>query len=267
MFKVAILGSGPAGLIAAHAAATDGRVDEVHIYSRGEKSTMYGAQYLHAPIPGATFDDPINIDYVLRGTRAAYRAKVYGENFNGHISPEDLGSNHQAWDIRKTYDWLWMAYSPSIHALPITPGDVAELLDDYDLVVSSVPAPAICHSKHTFRGTNIWAAGEAPELGIVFASAEACPEGTVVCNGLAFPAWYRISRIYGRMTVEWPGWVDAQHVPKTAALVTKPTASACDCWYDSEAFLRVGRYGTWLKGVLSHEAYLQVQERIDAIAR
>src|SRR3546814_7896241 len=63
--KVLILGCGPAGLIAAHAAK---RMDaDFIVMSKARKSFMNGAQYLHAPIPGVSLAEPFLINYQISG--------------------------------------------------------------------------------------------------------------------------------------------------------------------------------------------------------
>lgn len=50
--NIAILGCGPSGLVAAHAAMQININKRVSVFSRNLRSPIYGAQYLHQPIPG-----------------------------------------------------------------------------------------------------------------------------------------------------------------------------------------------------------------------
>src|SRR5678809_864059 len=59
--RVLILGCGPSGLIAAHAAYNRGA--DFIVVSKARKSFMNGAQYLHAPIPGVSIKEPFLINY------------------------------------------------------------------------------------------------------------------------------------------------------------------------------------------------------------
>lgn len=265
--KVAVLGSGPAGLMAAHA-AVDAHALQVpddlflDIYSKGEKSSLYGAQYLHAPIPGMTKDESDVIDYRMVGEPEDYRRKVYGSTWVGEVSPEKYNGLQRAWDIRATYDNLWAEYGRYIHEVLVEPNDLQQIVNGkfYDIIVSSIPLPYLCHQGHHFGATEIIAAGDAPDLGINIGSMFRCPENTVLCNGNPNPSWYRLSRIYGHTTVEWPGRGPETMVPvKTAALVRKPTDHNCDCW---PTVFKVGRFGSWAKGVLSHTAYEKTYDQI-----
>jgi hypothetical protein len=247
--KIAVLGCGPAGLMAAHAAAITGA--QVACFSRGSgdspiKSALYGAQYLHAPIPGFEHQ-PNLVQYELDGDVDGYRTKVYGPRWDGTVSPEELLQAHLAWDIRRTYDWLWDAYGPEVNVVDLNIPKVHDLHVQFDLVINTIPLDALCMRGHTFGFTTIKAAGEAPEIGVQLPYV--CEDFIVKCNGEPDVSWYRISNVYGRKTVEWP---DSVSPPFSHAVVRKPTFNNCDCWPD---MIKAGRYGSWTKGVLSHHAF------------
>lgn len=248
MMNVYVLGCGPAGLAAAHAAIILGH--EVTIFSRKRKSHMFGAQYLHFPIPDLYTPPPIEVSYKLQGSIASYRRKVYGQAYDGTVSPGELDSIHMAWDIRSAYDQLWQLYHELIVEDEI---DEEWMAHNQNLrpMISSVPLPVICMAplRHSFGSVDIYAAGEAPEWGVFFGGLDV-PQDTVICNGNKLPAWYRASRIFDRITLEWP----ADSIPgeQSGFKVCKPIRNTCTCWPD---VLRVGRYGKWEKGVLVHHAF------------
>lgn len=248
--KVAVLGCGPAGLMAAHAAASLG-VPTV-VMSRKRKSPLYGAQYLHAPIPNVTDRDArVTVDYRLVGSVDDYRRKVYGRWWDGTVSPEDLEEEHEAWDIRSTYDRLWDMYQDAIVDVDVDGPSVKKVQEHFDLVVNTIPLNSLCmNPSHVFKSQEIMAAGDAPDLGIQLNRMYTCPPNMVVCNGEDSPLWYRMSNIFGHMTVEWPG--GSNPPVSTAAVVRKPISNNCDCL---PGVLLAGRYGSWTKGVLSHDSY------------
>lgn len=264
--RITILGCGPAGLMAAQAVQdashSTGESHMLTIVSRKRKSPMYGAQYLHRPIPNITPMYAREVKYTLRGYADDYRRKVYGTLWDGKVSPEDLTEQHQAWDIRATYDMLWSFYEYGINDMQIDPFVVKNMLDNdqADLIISTIPRALMCHMGHAFGATEIWAAGDDPEQGLDISQMYGCPEGHVICNGEDSPAWYRMSRVFGRTTVEWPGALSSVPVA-TAARVRKPTTHDCDCWKD-EPIMFSGRYGEWSKGVLSHETYFNVYKEL-----
>lgn len=249
---VVVLGSGPAGLFAAHAAVRAGRPPR--IFSRSlYPSDMFGAQYLHAPIPGLPAVSAV-IDYQLTGTVMDYARKVYGSHASGlQVSPSMLGGVREVWDIRTAYLRAWELYGERVEEVNVTPEwMLSEMAKGGALhgctVVSSIPLPAIClQGQHHFRKQLIWASGDAPALDRWCPIA--CPPNTVICNGLKEPAWYRVSNIFGHTTAEWP---DGLKPPVPCSQVVKPLSTNCDCF---RSVRRVGRYGTWAKGVLAHQSY------------
>lgn len=260
---VHILGCGPAGLAAAHAATLAGY--DVRIFSRARKSHMFGAQYLHKAIPGIDCGRPVEVKYTLRGTVEKYRRKVYGIDYDGDVSPGTLPENHMAWDIRRAYDSLWDAYGHDIEFDGnITP---AWMWANRFMrpMISSIPKRSLClgHPTCGFQSVGIWAAGEAPERGVRFGrfiDGVEVPDGTVLCNADGEPSWYRASRIFGHATIEW-SWNDGPTAAVPAA-VEKPISNTCDCWPD---VLRVGRYGKWTKGILVHHAFEETQKWIQSL--
>lgn len=266
--KVIVLGAGPAGLMAAqgaldaHSHNYDGDL-KISILSRKVKSPLYGAQYLHSPIPGMTPVEPRAISYQMRGSTDDYRRKVYGQLWDGTVSPEDLAGNHMGWDIRATYDALWSSWEHAISGGELDPIALRNILanSDPDIVLNSIPRSSLCHAGHSFGATEVWAAGDAPELGIRLPYR--CTPFSVVCNGDDNPSWYRMSNVFGRTTVEWPGSINKVPIA-TAARVMKPTSHSCTCWEDAP-IEHVGRYGEWSKGVLSHTAYFKAFKRVDEL--
>lgn len=273
--RAAVLGCGPAGLFAAHALMRNGW--GVSIYSNKRRSEMYGAQYLHRPIPGLSVADPVEVDYrLIGGSAEQYRSKVYGNDATARSSVETLDSKHQGWDIREAYFNAWERYFPIITDLAVTPqvlgvyraGEQIESpigipLHDFQVIVNSIPLDRLCYypEVHRFEARNVWAIGDAPERGI-FAPYRAKPN-TVECNASRDVGWYRASNVFGYTTVEWP---DRSKPPlQGVSSVTKPIRTSCTCYATTKmqgyAFVNVGRYGTWTKGVLAHDAY-EVADRL-----
>lgn len=272
MFKrVAILGAGPAGLAAAHAAYLAGAW--VHIFALGTKSELYGCQYLHAPLPYIEVEKR-RVTYALMGTAEKYRERVYGDAWAGEVSPGDLEGDHDAWDIRAAYDQLWEMYGPAsrgrsrfervridarwMSVFLAEDGEKVIAGEWFTHIISTIPAPAICANPgHSFHSQEIYAIGDAPERG-QFAPVGA-PENHVICNGLGeeedAPAWYRISNVFGMSTVEWP--VSAKPPIPELSKVQKPLFTDCDCF---PGVHRMGRYGAWKKDQLTHHVFEQTTE-------
>jgi hypothetical protein len=244
--------------MAAHAVVESGGMPR--IFSKKRPSRLFGAQYLHKPITGVTDEAKhVTVEYLLRGTPEDYRRRVYGQSWDGKVSPEDYGEDHQAWDIRETYSRLYEKYQHYIMDVEVDANGLRNLIADrsINIIVNTIPLPSLCYRGHIFRGTKINAAGDAPDLGIDVGTIYQCPPNTVICNGEEAPSWYRISNIFDHTTVEWPQSI--KPVIGSYAEVIKPTEHNCDCWPE---LMNVGRYGSWTKGVLSHTAYDRVLERM-----
>jgi len=256
--RIVILGCGPSGLAAAHAAVSSGR-EAVIISNTRYPSQQYGCQYLHGPVPGYEDVPQVRVRYSLNGTPEQYRRKVYGDKWEGKVSPEDLVGEHDAWDIRATYARMW-------HDL-ITEKTVELIVADVhngripavstlqpDLIVSTIPAQALCSNpRHEFATNTIWANGSTVRLPL--------SDDEVVCDGTPGRAWYRVSNVFGYRTTEW---ATMPHKSSKAVPVIKPLWTNCTC---HPGVLRAGRYGAWEKKRLVHEVYPAVTEAIHEQAR
>ena len=174
--SVAVLGCGPAGLLVAHAAKLSGW--NFTIYSRKQKSVLNGAQYWHKPIP-EIYSEPRLVRYRLHGTPEQYRKKVYGEAWDGTVSPEDYADDHYAWDIRAGYDSLWDWYSDEIVSIDLAQHVDARWWSEHDLVISTVPRKLWAMPGDVFESQKIWALGDSDPFGILIEHADF----TVFCDG------------------------------------------------------------------------------------
>lgn len=253
MKKIAVLGCGPAGLFATHAATVAGH--EVTILSKPRKSYMRGAQYLHRPIPGLS-GDPFQVDYQLKGSVEGYRNKVYGDMSDVLVSPETLVGKADAWDIREAYDEAWKLYGSGVEYWDADPRDIPFMVGDFDEIINTIPRKALCAAPnvHEFRSQSIWSTNFVKPVGPF--AAEIMPDNLVVCSGDPDDWWYRQSRIHGWENTEFP--FDNKPNVKELWEVEKPIDHDCTCW-TGFPILHLGRYGAWKKGVLSDSAYYDTE--------
>ena len=260
MKSVAILGCGPAGLMVAHAARLHGW--DFHIYSKKQKSPLFGAQYLHEPITDITGTDPedgaVMLSYRLTGTSEEYRHKVYGPTWDGNTSPEDYAGDHYAWDLRTAYDKLWFEYGGEITDFPILRGTERQVKGvtgkRHDLIISTVPRTLWDTNDDHFKASYIWALGDGDYERVHMHRPDPF---TVICDGTKDNRWYRVSNIFGFCTMEWPQWYNSPFASVTppargAARVAKPleyTGSA------ARDIIHLGRYAQWQKGVLASDVF------------
>lgn len=243
--KVLVLGCGPAGLMAAHAATI--LQHDVIIVSKPRKSHMKGAQYLHQPIPMASTTAFV-VRYQLVGSNDEYKYKVYGDARVDSVSPEDLTGSHMGWDIREAYDWLWGTYGDYVQPREFWHAeDVQSTIDwaNADKVISTIPANVLCRERHSFPYQTILSTDQA---------LLEVPNNFILCNGRETPAWYRVSNIDGWGNTEWPIHTRPPIPQDRLWDVKKPIRNNCNCFPE---VVRMGRYGRWEKGVLSHSAFYE----------
>lgn len=250
MKRVVVLGCGPAGLLAAHAASLE--LADVTIFSVKQPSFISGAQFLHKHIPGITGTPDGNVLFIKYGSREGYAKKVYGDP-KTPVS-WDLWENataRPAWSMRMAYNFLWAMYRHGIKHYEIrSPEDVRKLEAlDADLYVSSIPAYMLCNSnEHFFEAVPMWIA-TSPNLDV--------PLNTIVYNGDPSVEWNRASNLFGHKSVEYS--CDPEINGGRVIEGRKPTGHNCDC---AARWIRVGRFGSWKRGVLVHHAFEEVRDAL-----
>lgn len=267
--KVAILGCGPTGLLAAHACATEGI--EFAVFSKKRKSHLFGSQYLHEPIPGITpeWDKGTPVKYIVKGSPEEYRRKTHGKWWDGVAAPEEFESDHTAWDIRRAYDTLWQRYGRDVNDYSIPDSKYAASLVStdlsldvlYDLVISTVPRTIWKIPGEEFIFSEGWALGDAPEEG------RFCPfttenDNEIVCNGTSEVSYTRLSRVFGYTTIEWPHHAAKPPVTGVSKVVKPLQYRPSGQRNPTSEWLHVGRYGAWGKGIVVTDAWHSVLAKL-----
>lgn len=255
--RIAVLGCGPAGLLAVHAAATQGL--GVDVYSVKKKSPHGGAQYLHRAIPELTdLDADFSLRYVKLGNREGYARKVYG-NPDAPVSWDKFWEGDvEAWSMGDAYDNLWEMYSHLIRDIQLDCHRAARLALEYPVIVNTIPAKAIClkPDEHTFEEQRI-------ALSTV---GQMDARNVIVYNGQETEPWYRTSNINGVAWTEYStttavGFIEDP--PKHLDYGFKPVRTNCDC---HPTIRRMGRFGKWQKQVLSHEAFFDMESLLESLS-
>lgn len=263
---VAILGAGPAGLLAAE--AVEQRGHKAAIFSRKVKSEMFGAMFLHSRIPGITSVDPeLLIDVIKSGTREGYAQNVYGDT-NHPVSWDKFSEGTiPGWDLKKAYDKLWTSFSPQINEADVNSQNIGDLIKNFERVYCSIPAQSLCVDEtHEFKQQNIWIVhgegGLIPgvnDMDLMYYNGHP-PDGSVA--GTVGPEWYRYSQINGYRCWEYrhhPGDAGATDVFSLSEGF-KPISTTCDCWL--WGMKRIGRFGKFEKQVLTHHTYHEVYDGV-----
>lgn len=268
--RIAVLGSGPAALLAAHASEAAGH--DVTIFTKSRKpSPITGAQYIHEPIPGLTGEEP---DGIVRfhkiGTREGYANKVYGDPF-AHTSWEIFPVGFRPmWSMKKVYDRLHNEWVERMNTVDIDCTWLDYLEDKRDmfaLVISGIPCPVICRDpSHEF-----------PSVEVLFEDHDHkdsnLGEHYIYYSGSESDPWYRSSHVGGQGWFEY-GIVEGDKLLAGATVNPaqerhlrtgyKPLNTDCNC---RRRMIRVGRFGTWTKGVLVHHAYFKTLDALEVTSK
>lgn len=247
--KVAVLGCGPAGLLAAHAATE--LECEVDIYSQKQMSQIGGAQYLHEAIPGITDEAPATkLSYVKIGDSRGYAEKVYGSPFAPTSWTAFPEGEYPAWSTQQAYRALWSLYSSRIRECFVTPDQPPRLAAEYDFVLSTIPVLSTCKVRHEHKFTS--------QAVVLYPQAMAYGvDDLIIYNGRESDTWYRSSKIFGYGWTEWSVASCPEVVRHQASAVSgiKPIDTDCSCHFGLGNFHRLGRFGQWRKAVLISDAY------------
>jgi hypothetical protein len=249
--NVAVLGNGPAGMAAAHAATLTGA--RVHVYAPPGVSNISGAQYLHHPLPTINPDQPDGyIQYVFWGQEEFYKNKVYG-NDDVESSWGKFGNEVPYWSMQATYLRMLQIYEDRLVGIPVLNGEMAinvvgALAATHDVLISTIPLPVICTQPeaHTFGNAFTWVASRCP-------FPLPMQRDTIVYNGMVQDRWSRYSNIMGHDQLEWP----AMPEDGPAHRLVKPTTTDCDCWPE---VIKAGRYGAWRKEALVDQVFSEVTQ-------
>lgn len=265
--EVAVLGCGPAGLLAAEALVQNGH--QPVIYSRKVKSQMFGAMFLHAPIPDVTPLEPeFDIDIIKTGTKEGYAKNVYGDPSHP-VSWDLIPDNDEqmrGWNLRAAYDKLWDRHQHLIVDQDLDRTALLWMQEKYPIIYSSIPVKAYCaHLGHEFKEQKIWVVhGDGSEHMIEGVNDHdimyynGYPEDGSV-DGVEGFSWYRYSQINKYQCWEHScepqrTWIEGWYQLSEGI---KPISTTCTCF---SHFRRIGRFGRWEKGQLTHHAFHQVFE-------
>jgi hypothetical protein len=246
--NVAVLGSGPAGLMSAWACIERGLVPTIYTKDR-YPSLIRGAQYLHEPIPGVTDMIPVTaVTYLKRGTAEGYAWKVYRDHkrkTSWNRWPQGIVN---AWPLKEAYKTLWKHCDDLIWDGVAVDADFLDtLLKQNHLIISTIPPTSYCcNEEHRFETSRTWIVEEDNNV----------PPDTIIYDGDRYNSAHRLSHLEGKR------WSEYAMPLYGAAEVAKPQATDCNCFPE---VLRVGRFGLWRRDVLTTDAYNDTKDKLNAI--
>jgi hypothetical protein len=256
---IAVIGCGPAGLAAVHAAY---ELDcNITLYAPMKKTPQHGAILLQKPIPGISNPTPDGYvkQLVVGGSILDYRYKLYGD-INIGYSGDVLLPGYHAWDHVYAYNALWQKYVAMpdfrvrLEECTVKPGELAEMHECFDLVVCTAPLPQLCSKRKIHKFTSV-------PIGITLSySYPDQPPDTSVFNAADDHGWLRSARIFGNDSTEWL----PEAAPPGAHIIKKPISHTCTCY---PHVLQVGRNGKWHNETWVDTAYFHTREAIIGITR
>lgn len=258
---VAILGTGPAGLMAAHACKLKGV--PFSLFGLGDQSILGGAQFLHKALPYLDDETPdALLTYSVVGDPRSYKEKVYGAAEVQFVSASRVQQGQQvpAWSLVNSYQKLWddiASGGNSINQLAVDPAWIFEKLEAnrFQLIVSTIPRKSLCLTHagidmtgraHVFVSQTVRIMNQCV-LGDSF-------DNVIIYDGTPNVSWYRTSRIFGVGGTEWGESQSGKKLPYETVSAIKPLYTDCRCF--TGKVLYTGRFGKWEKGVLTHQAFI-----------
>lgn len=198
--KVAVLGAGPSGMIAAWAAINAGH--SVQMFSDVYVNRHnYGVFFFHdscdLPISGMPIKQMIVGNYGMskEETAAAYGKMVYKNEKEGwgillaYEQPIVIGYNpNEAMEVLK----IFLSDMPKVVQVFSSFVEVQMLIDDFDKIICTIPAPAIFPEKK-FPFVTIYVRQEDGNLHDNFFMNNVNPN----------LGWYRFASIFGKISIEY----------------------------------------------------------------
>ncbi len=209
--QVAILGSGFPALIAAHAVhvfakSTDIPLPKVIIYGSADRPVKIGAKWYEREIPMMPGDliRQRMVDVSTSGEADDYNLKLKGP-VTAYNRPR---ANFLAFDYHQTYQQLWAEYNSIICTLQIDRQTFDDLdwWRDFELIINTQPRPMFYapDQMQLFGATRHWRLDEVEGETMQYASVMQASENFMIFDSTADVSWYRISRVFDLMSVEWP---------------------------------------------------------------
>lgn len=256
-----ILGAGPSGMMAAHAASHRGY--HVTIWDRDPDKTRRnsGVYFLHEDCFLAL--DAVDVQQRVLGSdgmssaelAAAYGDKVYGSA--AKVSKVSVvGANSQTvirgYNSGQAIARLWDFYGGQVEKQNVA--DLHEVqwgLERYDVVISTIPFPVLFPYVGV-SSEQVWIKwGQAPP-----------DEAFVFYNVNPHAPWYRCSAIFGVFTMEYAhGYKPTRTKGYRVGQVTKVIRRHRDPIVP-ERLILTGRYGAWNKSFLTHTVFSHVLQEL-----
>lgn len=248
--RVAVVGSGPAGLFAALAAINEGARVDIHTPHWAKPAVPPGVFVLHdamgLPLPSAQYMEVRRYG----GDAAAYANKVYGDST--HPTSWSRQGPGLVYDGARAIGLVWdiLKGAVSITERSCRMDDVLRMADggEYDLVVNTAPLSVLSDQWALLPLTNAW----------VYTGTAPSDECYMMYHANPCVPWYRASAAFGRFTLEFSTLTMARNyfgADIRLAMVNKVRHASDLKLPERPRLVYTGRQGAWDKDKLSHHGY------------
>lgn len=261
-----ILGSGPSGMMAAHAVYDSGYTAEIYDKDPDQSRRNSGVFVLHDNCNLGL--DPIEIRQFIIGAvgiseehiSEIYTSKVYGDtNLPKKVSVLSALKNPSiiGYDANIAVQRLWDLYSSRVVKAHIDKGLLNSFLSNDLYVISTIPAYQLLDinvTEFTYKRVCV-KVSEAPKGEAPF----------ILYNINRHMNWYRCSAISGVFTKEYNHGEIIISPNNSSSIRDVKKVVGNGFTHPNKRVLLTGRYGAWNKSILTHNVYYQVLEWIKNI--
>lgn len=204
--KITVAGTGLPALIVAHAATKwsewNGNDLELTIYGEHEPYVPLGAKWFETAIPD------ILVPSAIVETQSVGDPEDYISKICSPISPYNQArADFYAYDYHSAHEQLSSKYHNKLFAMSIDRKTVQEYPEvvDVDYVFNTMPRPIFYpQASGSFSASRQWRLDEGREKGIYSIPGENGDRNVMIYDGTLDTSWYRISQLFGLISVEWP---------------------------------------------------------------
>lgn len=262
MNNVAIVGAGPAGLLAAWGAVTTGAEVRIFDPSPDYPKTILGLQYLHTncDLPFAA-RKKLTLKYELVPCEAltqlsisgAYNRKL-GRPLDEPNSTRFLDQHYpvEVYSLKTAYEYLHHQFRYDIITRAVTWKEiVVDLAEDFDVVINTAPLDKLL-PDWGWPTRDAWIQFSLPE-GVQV------PDGTCVYNLDPEVPWYRATHLDGAVSTEYLYAIADGMMDVPGRLLRKVVKTALPGPLPLNVFL-AGRWGSWDPQALTSDAFKVARE-------